>query len=85
MAKVVMYTWTVCPYCVRAKNLLKNKGVEFEEINLDGKDEELDQLRNQTGMKTIPQIFINDQLVGGFSELAQLEADGQLDQMLESP
>lgn len=83
MASVKIYTWTVCPYCVRAKNLLNSKGIVFEEINLDGRDQELEELRKRTGMRTIPQIFINDQLIGGYTELAQLEGEGQLDELLK--
>lgn len=84
MAKVKIYTWTVCPYCVRAKNLLNDKGVDFEEINLDGKDDELDALRARTGFKTIPQIFIGDEFIGGYSDLAALDAADQLDAKLQA-
>ena len=59
--EIVIYTWTVCPYCVRAKNLLEAKGLKYKEINLDGQDEELKSLQEKTGMKTVPQIFIDDQ------------------------
>ena len=82
MPKVTVYTWTICPYCVRAKNLLKNKGVAFEEINLDGNDAEFEALKKKTGMKTVPQIFIDDKLVGGFSDLSALDQKGELDSLL---
>jgi glutaredoxin 3 len=82
VAKVTIYTWTVCPYCVRAKDLLKRKGVSYEEINLDNKDEELTQLRKRTGFKTIPQIFIGDEFIGGYSDLAALDDKGELDPKL---
>lgn len=82
MPKVEVYTWTICPYCVRAKNLLKNKGVAFQEINIDGNDAEFEALKKRTGMKTVPQIFINDKLVGGYSDLAALEQEGKLDALL---
>lgn len=81
-AKVQVYTWTVCPYCVRAKNLLKSKGVAFEEINLDGNDAEFEALKKKTGLKTVPQIFINDKLVGGYTDLAALEQKGELNKLL---
>ncbi|MCB0364428.1 MAG: glutaredoxin 3 [Bdellovibrionaceae bacterium] len=84
MAKVTIYTWTVCPYCVRAKNLLNDKGVTFEEINLDGKDDELQALRARTGFKTIPQIFIGEEFIGGYSDLAALEDADQLDAKLNA-
>jgi glutaredoxin 3 len=58
--------------------LLSQRGFEFEEINLDGKDEELKSLRERTGQRTVPQIFIDGKLIGGYSELAQLDADGKL-------
>lgn len=82
MAKVTMYSWTVCPFCVRAKNLLLAKGVDFEEINLDGRDEELKKLRERTHFRTVPQIFIGNEFIGGFQELAALDAQGKLDEML---
>ena len=66
MAKVVMYSKDSCPFCVRAKNLLNQKGVQFEEINLEGKQAELDALKKRTGQMTVPMIFINDKLIGGF-------------------
>ncbi len=81
-APIKIYTWTVCPYCVRAKNLLKQKGATFEEINLDGKDSELDALRKQTGLRTVPQTFIDERFIGGFSDLAALDAKGELDSLL---
>ena len=79
---VQVYTWSNCPYCVLAKNLLAEKGVNFQEINLDGKDRELKELRERTGMRTVPQIFIADKLIGGFQDLAALDVKGELDQML---
>lgn len=79
---VKVYTWSNCPYCVRAKNLLSQKQIPFEEINLDGKDAELNELRARTGQRTVPQIFIGDKMIGGFSDLAQLDASGELDRML---
>lgn len=84
MKDVIIYTWTVCPYCVRAKTLLTNKGVPFREINIDGQDDELQKLRAKTGMRTIPQIFIGDEFIGGFSELSALEKAGELDQKLKA-
>lgn len=81
---VKIYTWTVCPYCDRAKALLKAKGVDYQEINLDGKDEELKALREKTGLRTVPQIFINEELIGGYTDLADLEASGELDKKLQA-
>lgn len=81
---VTIYTWTVCPFCVRAKNLLKNKGIAYDEINLDGKDEELKKLQEKTNFRTVPQIFINGKMIGGYTDLAALDQSGELDKMLSS-
>ena len=82
MSKVRMYSKKVCPFCVRAKNLLNRKGVEIEEIMMDGKFDELAELVAKTGMRTVPQIFIGDHFVGGYQELAELEQKGELDPLL---
>jgi GrxC family glutaredoxin len=73
MAKIQIYTQSYCPYCTRAKEFVKSKGLDFEEINLDGKDEELNSLKNRTGHRTIPQIFVDDKFIGGYTDLVQLE------------
>lgn len=83
MKKVIMYTWTVCPFCVKAKRLLNQKGIPFEEINLDNKDDELDKLRAQTGWKSVPQIFIGNEFIGGCDDLYALEVKGDLDHKLK--
>jgi glutaredoxin 3 len=83
MAKVLIYTKSNCPYCVRAKELLKSKGVAFEEVYLDDRPEEYDTLKEKTGLMTVPQIFINDQLVGGYTDLATLDRERKLDGMLK--
>ncbi len=82
MPKVVIYSKNYCPFCVRAKNLLNQKGVAFEEIFIDDKPEEYAELKARTGWMTVPQIFINDTFIGGFTELAALEAQAKLDPML---
>lgn len=82
MAKVVIYSKDHCPYCQRAKQLFKKKNVSFDEINLEGKEAEYEALKQKTGLRTVPQIFINDQLIGGFSDLAELDAQGKLDPLL---
>jgi glutaredoxin 3 len=83
--KVVIYAKTYCPYCVRAKQLLAGKGVPFEEIMLDDRPEDYEALKQRTGMMTVPQIFIGDQLVGGYTDLAALDRDQKLDVMLGLP
>ncbi len=82
MKIVKLYSWSYCPYCVHAKNLLKRKQVEFEDINLDGKDDELKNLIEKTGHRTVPQIFIGEEFIGGYSELSALDASGELDKKL---
>lgn len=82
MKNVVVYTKESCPFCVRAKSLLSQKGVPFTEHNLEGKPSELEALKKRTGWRTVPQIFIGEELIGGFSELAALENSGKLDEKL---
>ena len=76
--KIIVYSTNYCPYCVRAKTLLDEKGLEYTEINLDGKADELMALKERTGQRTVPQIFIDDEFIGGFSELSQLNSEGKL-------
>lgn len=83
MAKVVMYTTEVCPYCIRAEQLLQRKGVtEIEKIRVDLQPELRLHMVEITGRRTVPQIFINEQHVGGFDDLAALEQAGSLTALL---
>jgi glutaredoxin 3 len=83
MPKIIVYSTTVCPYCVRAKMLLDKKGAAYEEINLTKNPEFHDEMLKKTGGKrTVPQIFIGDKHVGGCDELYELEFDGELDSLL---
>lgn len=84
MAEVKIYTKTTCPACTLAKEILTKKGVGFEEIVLDNKPDELEALINRTNMRTVPQIFINDQLIGGCSDMMELDKKNQLDRLLEN-
>ncbi len=81
-APVKIYIWTTCPYCQRALSLLDSKGVDYEKIILDGKDKELNELRARTGQRTVPQIFIGEKMIGGYSDLSALDKMGDLDEML---
>lgn len=83
MPKVTVYSTEYCPYCSRAKALLKSKNIPFEEINLEGKDDELNALKKRTGMRTVPQIFFDDALVGGYQELKSLDLAGDLDKLFK--
>jgi GrxC family glutaredoxin len=82
MPKIQIYTKSYCPYCDRAKALFKNKGVTFEEISVESDPELYSQLKQKTGMMTVPQIFINDELIGGYTDLAELDQKGLLDPKL---
>jgi glutaredoxin 3 len=80
-----MYTTAVCPYCVRAKQLLKAKGVaEIEEIRIDQLPEAREHMMNITGRRTVPQIFIGDTQVGGCDDLMALDAKGGLMPLLQA-
>ena len=83
MAEVIIYSTTVCPYCVRAKQLLERKGVEYKEINLSKEDPQVRlDLMQRTNHRTVPEIFINEQFIGGFDQLYALEREGKLDELL---
>lgn len=82
MPKILMYTTLICPYCVRAKHLLRRKGLDFEEVRIDRDHEQMGIMLARTKRQTVPQIFIDDHHVGGFDELAALEARGELDPLL---
>ncbi len=82
MPKVEMYTTAICPYCVRAKHLFMRKGVEWEEIRIDSDHEQMQVMMERSRRHTVPQIFIDNHHVGGFDDLAKLNAYGKLDAML---
>jgi glutaredoxin 3 len=79
---VKIYTTPYCPYCVRAKRLLERKGVPYQEIDVANDDQARVDLAERTGRRTVPQIFIGDQHVGGSDDLHALEQEGKLDGML---
>ncbi len=84
-ARVLMYTTAVCPYCVRAKQLLKARGVtEIDEVRVDLDPERRDEMMQKTQRRTVPQIFIGDTHVGGCDDLYALDAAGKLKPLLES-
>ncbi|MDX2028881.1 MAG: glutaredoxin 3 [Alphaproteobacteria bacterium] len=85
MPHIVMYSGPGCPYCERAKALLKKKGAAFEEFNVRADPAKLEEmLKKSNGRTTIPQIFINDRHIGGFDELHALDVAGKLDPLLAS-
>ncbi len=74
MKKVTVYTIDPCPYCTQAKSLLQSKGVSFEEVRVQRDDDAMrEALLRKSGMRTFPQIFFGDELVGGYAELKRLE------------
>ena len=85
MARVRMYSTRVCPYCIRAEQLLAKKGVlaeQIEKIRVDEFPDRREEMMRITGRRSVPQIFIGDRHVGGFDDLAELDADGELDGLL---
>ena len=86
MAKVEVYSTSYCPYCMRAKALLRNKRVEFDEIDVtDDPGLRAKMVTRSGGRRTVPEIFINGQIIGGCDELYELEQSGELDQLLAQP
>lgn len=84
MKPVKIYTTNYCGYCVRAKDLLKRKGVNYEEVDVTGDDDMRAKLVEMSnGQRTVPQIFIGEAHVGGYSDLAELDRKGGLDPMLQ--
>jgi glutaredoxin 3 len=81
MARIRMYSTTWCGYCIRAKALLERRGLAYEEIVMDDDPAFRQKLLDMTGRWTVPQIFIDDQPIGGYTELWSLERDGRLDDL----
>ncbi len=82
MAKVIMYTKQNCPYCDWAKQLLDAKHATYEEIRVDLLPDKLAEMIQLSGRRTVPQIFINDQPIGGYDDLSALAKAGKLDTLL---
>jgi len=82
MTKVVIYTTPHCPYCHRAKALLEQKGVAFEEIDVHDDQEMRAEMEQKSGRRTVPQIFIGKKHIGGCDDLYALESQGKLDALL---
>jgi glutaredoxin 3 len=85
-ANVEIYTWQTCPFCIRAKLLLWWKGVQFTEYKIDGDNEARNRMAERAnGKRTVPQIFINQQHIGGCDDLYQLDSEKKLDPLLSQP
>jgi len=82
VAKVVVYSSQQCPYCVMAKQLLDRKAVKYEEIRVDLDPSKREEMMKKSQQRTVPQIFINDNSVGGYTDLLALDRAKKLDSML---
>jgi glutaredoxin 3 len=82
--KVVMYVTSCCPYCTRARQLLENKGVDLEEIDVEARPEARTEMMARSGRRTVPQIFVGETHVGGCDDLHALDAAGRLDPLLKT-
>ena len=85
MARILMYSTRICPYCIRAEQLLAKKGIapdQIEKIRVDDHPEQREEMIRITGRRTVPQIFIGERHVGGFDDLAEMDAAGELDPLL---
>lgn len=83
MKKITIYTTLICPYCARAKALLKRKGLTYEEINAEDEKVRTEMIKKSGGMRTVPQIFVGDQHIGGSDELYALDQEGKLDELVK--
>ncbi len=81
--KIVIYSKTVCPYCVKAKFLLKRYSVDFEEILVTSSEIMEEMVKKSGGMKTVPQIFVDDKHIGDCEGLYKLDAEGKLEEILK--
>lgn len=83
MPDIIIYTTKICPYCIRAKNLLTSKNMSFEEIDVSDNNELREEMiKKAGGRRTVPQIFINGQHIGGFDDMNLLNQEGKLDNLL---
>jgi len=78
---VTIYTFSTCPYCIRAKRLMNNKGVKYEEIEISNDKEKLEELKQKTNSGTVPQIFINDKFIGGCDDIVDLHKKDEFDKV----
>ena len=82
MARVVIYTTNWCPYCSGAKNLFRAKKIEYEEIDVTSDPERRAQMERLSSRRTVPQIFIDNQPIGGYDDACELDSRGELDRLL---
>ena len=84
MNDIIVYSTRICPYCVAAKRLLKQKGLKYKEIMIDQDFSQREVMMKKSGRTSVPQIFINDKHVGGFDDLNAINRSGKLDQLLNT-
>ena len=82
MPEVVLYATRFCSYCTRARRLLEAKGIDYREIPVDMDVDARREMERRSGLRTVPQIFIGDRHIGGYSSLLALDAAGELDRLL---
>jgi len=82
MADIEIYTKPTCPFCLRAKGLLQSKGQSWKEVDIAAEPERREEMIRRAGQHTVPQIWIGERHVGGYDELARLDASGELDKLL---
>ena len=85
MAHVLLVKKDPCPFCDRAVHFLNARGIQFETLDLTNKPDEIQKWKDQTGWKTVPIILINDQLIGGYTDLKALDEEGRLEELLKNP
>ncbi|HEY8271295.1 MAG TPA: glutaredoxin [Pseudobdellovibrionaceae bacterium] len=83
-AKVVIYTKDPCPYCVRAIRFFEEYGIQYEEVDLTDKPEEIDRIKSETGWRTVPIIMVNGVLIGGYNDMKALHEEGKLETLLQA-
>lgn len=81
---VIIYTKDQCPFCTQAKTLLTHRGIAFQEVRIDLDDSQREEMIRLSNRRTVPQIFINGQSIGGYDDLAALAKSGKLDELLTS-
>ena len=83
MSKIEINTWQYCPFCIKAKNLLNKKNIQFTEYKIDGDEVAREEMSlRASGRRSLPQIFINDEGIGGCDDLYELEKENKLDNLL---
>lgn len=81
LKKVEIYTWTHCPFCIEAKKLLKDRSITYDEFRIDGDRESLNELKSETGCGTVPQIFVDDEFIGGCDDLKKLIKNNKFEEV----